>query len=72
MVSIRSLNRAAVLDGGAIAAQAAMARTNMDLFIASPLEFAQSCRVMIGGLATLGIAPAAVEVGKEALPTLSR
>src|SRR6516164_7739026 len=30
-----------------------MARTNKDLFIASPLEFAQSCRVMIGGLATL-------------------
>src|SRR6516225_10901545 len=30
-----------------------MARTNMDLFIASPLELAQSCRVMTGGLATL-------------------
>src|SRR5262249_25925061 len=30
-----------------------MARTNMDLFIASPLELARSCRVMIGGLATL-------------------
>src|SRR5262245_44436326 len=30
-----------------------MARTNKDLFIASPLELAQSCRVMIGGLATL-------------------
>jgi hypothetical protein len=39
--SIKSLNRAAVLDGLAIAAQAAMARTNMDLFIASPLEFAR-------------------------------
>jgi hypothetical protein len=25
----------------------------MDLFIAPPLEFAQSCRVMTGGLATL-------------------
>src|SRR5262249_48177660 len=44
---------AEVLDGDAIAAQAAMARTNKDLFIASPLELAQSCRVMIGGLATL-------------------
>ena len=53
MVSIKSLNRASVLDGVAIAAQAAMARTNMDLFIAPPLEFAQSCRVMTGGLATL-------------------
>ena len=53
MVSIKSLNRAAVLDGVAIAAQAAMARTNMDLFIASPLELARSRRVMIGGLATL-------------------
>src|SRR5262249_34062509 len=50
---IKSLNRAEVLDGVAIAAQAAMARTNKDLFIASPLELAQSCRVMIGGLATL-------------------
>ena len=53
MVSIKSLNRASVLDGDAIAAQAAMARTNMDLFIASPLELAQSRRVLIGGLATL-------------------
>ena len=53
MVSIKSLNRASVLDGVAIAAQAAMARANMDLFIASPLELAQSCRVTIGGLATL-------------------
>ena len=53
MVSFKSLNRAEVLDGVTIAAQAAMARTNKDLFIASPLEFAQSCRVMIGGLATL-------------------
>ena len=53
MVSIKSLNRASVLDGDAIAAQAAMARTNMDLFIASPPELAQSRRVLIGGLATL-------------------
>ena len=42
MVSVKSLNRAAVWDGVAVAAQAAIARTNMHLFIASPLEFARS------------------------------
>jgi hypothetical protein len=39
VVSVKSLNRAEVADGDAIAVQAAIARTNMDRFIASPPEF---------------------------------
>jgi hypothetical protein len=39
VVSVRSPNRAEVVDGDAIVAQAAIARTNKDRFLASPLDF---------------------------------
>jgi hypothetical protein len=39
--AVKSLNRAELVDGVANAAQAAIARTKMDLFIASPLAFAR-------------------------------